>query len=189
MTQHRRWVLGGGLASGKSKVRELLTDAGVATIDADAVGHEVLANEESVFEAVAGRWPSVIFDKGIDRRRLATIVFNDPGELEALESITHPHIFDRIRERVEQIEATVVVEVPVINHGLGEGWQRVVVDCRDEVRLERAIARGLTEADSKARMSRQPTRPEWLAVADLVVPNHGSVGDLAREVAPLVSHL
>jgi len=182
-------VLGGGLASGKSMVRELLADAGVATIDADAVGHEVLADEESVFEAVAERWPDVVVADRIDRRRLGEIVFNDPVELKALEAITHPPIFDRIRERVEQIDGTVVVEISVVHHRLGGSWQRMVVDCRDEARLERAIARGMTAADAKARMSRQPMRSEWLAVADLVVPNHGSVGDLSREVASLVSRL
>jgi len=184
-TENHRWVLSGGLASGKSKVREFLASLGVVTIDADAVGHEVLEQDGPAFDAVSSRWPQVVRDGEVERRALAEIVFNDPDELVALEGITHPHIFDTIRARVEGLNAVVVVEVPLLSHGLGDEWRRVIVDCRDDVRLERAIQRGMTDEDARARMAAQPSRQEWLAVADLVVPNHGSLDELERAVAVL----
>lgn len=184
-SQQHRWILSGGLASGKSAVRLLLAEHGFHTIDADAVGHEVLRRDGPAFDEVARRWPEVIDAGEVDRRSLAQIVFNDPEELAALEGITHPHIFDIINARVKELDVPVIVEIPVLKHSLGSGWQRMVVDCRDEIRLERAVERGMAEDDARARLASQPSRAEWLAVADVVVPNNSSIGDLHSTVGLL----
>lgn len=182
-------MLGGGLASGKSVVRRFLTDAGIATIDADLVGHAVLEPAGPAFAAVAERWPIAVSKGRIDRQILAEIVFNDPRELAALEGITHPHIFDMIRGRVEEIDGAVAVEMPVISTSLGPEWRRLVVDSSDEAKIRRALARGMDEDDARARLAAQPTRAEWLAVADLVVPNHGSLAELEENVSLVVGLL
>lgn len=181
--------MSGGLACGKSKVRQLLEAAGVVTIDADSVGRLVLQSDGPAFADVAARWPHVVRDGEVHRPSLAAVVFGDADELAALESMTHPHIFDTITARVERVEAPVAVEVPLLSHGLGDEWRRIVVDCRDEVRLQRAIERGADEEDARARMAAQPSRGEWLAVADVVIPNHGSIEDLAEAVSALVGCL
>jgi hypothetical protein len=38
-------------------------------------------------------------------------------------------------------------------------------------------------------MASQPGRAQWLAAADLVVPNHGSLGELRETVDTLVAYL
>ena len=170
-------------------MRVLLEDHGIETIDADKVGHEVLQSDGAAFDEVAARWPDVVVDGEIDRRSLADVVFGDRDELNVLESITHPVIFDLIRARVEEIPGTVVVEIPLLAHGFGSEWRRMVVDARDEIRLDRAIARGMDEADVHARMAAQPSRAEWLASADLVVPNHGTFEELTSTARRLVPNL
>jgi dephospho-CoA kinase len=186
-TGHGRWILGGGIGTGKSEVRRLLAANGIATIDADSIGHQVLESSGSAFVEVAATWPQVVVEGEIDRSRLAGIVFGDDTELRRLESITHPHIFDTIRDQVEEIDGVVVVEMPILATGLGEEWRRMVVDSHGGVRLDRAIGRGTSVDDAKARMASQPTRAEWLAAADLVVPNHGSMEDLEATVSRLTS--
>jgi dephospho-CoA kinase len=189
MAGKNHWTLGGGLASGKSKVRELLAHHGMATIDADQVGHQVLASFGPAFSDVADRWPHVVVDGEIDRRALANVVFNDGGELATLESLTHSHIFETIRAMVEGIEATVIVEVPLLAHRLGEDWKTIIVDCRDEIRLVRAVERGMTTEDARARIAAQPSRQQWLAAADVVIPNHDGPGELISTVGHLVPEL
>lgn len=183
--EQSRWVLSGGLAAGKSKAREFFEHEGVLTIDADSIGHSVLQRRGPAFFQVADRWPHVVREGEVHRPSLASIVFNDPDELAALEAITHPHIFGIINAQVEGVETVVIVEVPVLSHGLGDGWRRIVVDCRDDIRLRRAIDRGMSEEDARSRMAAQPAREEWLAVADLVIPNHGSERELHDEVTML----
>lgn len=185
----RRWVLSGGLASGKSAARRMFADAGLTTIDADSVGHQMIQPDGPAFDEVARRWPQVVREGEINRRSLAEIVFNDPAELEALEAITHPHIFDTIRSRVEDEDTAVVLEIPLLEHGLGPGWSRIVIDSHDEVRLTRALQRGMDEGDARARIESQPPRARWLGAADLVIPNHGTMEDLEETVGAVTRAL
>jgi dephospho-CoA kinase len=187
--QQRRWVLSGGLASGKSQVRRFLDAHGVHTIDADVIGHEVLESDGPAFSEVERRWPQVVQAGEVIRSSLAAVVFGDPAELAALEAITHPHIFGRITAQVEEVDGLVVVEVPVLSHSLGADWRRIVVDCRDQIRLARAIERGMSPDDARARIAAQPTRGEWLAAADAVIPNHGALNQLEQAVGRLCSEL
>ena len=186
-TVNRRWLLIGGIGSGKSAVREILADKGFRTIDSDSVGHRVLMPNGPAFPEVAERWPGVVRQGMIDRARLAEIVFADERQLRELEAITHPHIFDSIRASVEGFPARIwVVEMPLIGNRLGDGWAVMVVDASDEMRLSRLLARGVTESDARARMASQPTRSEWLASADVVIPNHGGLDDLQAAVDRMV---
>lgn len=177
------------MASGKSRVRELLAAAGIETIDADEVGHMLLEPDGAAFGDVSRRWPEVVLEGRVDRSSLARIVFSDTRQLAALEEMTHPHIFDMIRGEVEEIEGPVVVEMPLPGRRLGEEWRQLVVDCRDEVKIERAIARGMEGSDARARLGVQPSREEWLATADVVIPNHGTMADLVETVGRLVDTL
>lgn len=180
-----RWLITGGIGSGKSEVRRLLAMRGIRTIDADAVGHSVLTDE--ALGPVSERWPEVVFEGQIDRKSLARIVFADPDELRALEEITHPLIFGRIRDELEGFPGVAAVEMPLLEPDLG--WPRIVVDARDDVRLPRAMERGMSEAEVRERMAAQPSRARWLAGAALVVPNHGDLDDLKETVDELASYL
>lgn len=180
-----RWALIGGIGSGKSEVRRILETLGVRTIDADALGHDVLTTEG--LAPVSERWPEVLVDGVIDRARLAEIVFRDIEELRALEGITHPIIFGRIQQDLQGYPAAAVVEMPLLD-GI-PGWKRVVVDATDESRLARAVARGLSREDAARRMAAQPSRAEWLAVADVVIPNHGDRQELIDSISKVAEFL
>jgi dephospho-CoA kinase len=178
--EDRRWWLTGGIGSGKSVVRRLLADAGLRTLDADAVGHDVLETEARA--AVGEKWPDVVVaDGSIDRRALGRVVFDEPDQLAELEAITHPYIFERIAGELEGFDGVAVVEIPVM--GSEKDWPTIVVDSRDEMRVERIIERGLTRDEAIQRLTSQPTRGEWLARADLVIPNHGSLDQLEETVS------
>jgi dephospho-CoA kinase len=61
----------------------------------------------------------------------------------------------------------------------------VLVDAPDDVRLLRALDRGIGEVDARHRMASQPTRAEWLGRAHRVISNDGSLDGLARQVEAL----
>lgn len=179
-------MISGGIGGGKSAVRRLLEEHGFFTVDADAVGHEVIAVGGTAFPHVARRWPEVVEDGAINRSELGRIVFSDSEALRELEQITHPHIFGTIQQRVQGIRDPVAVEVPLLHHRLGDGWSRVIVDCVDEQRMARLKAKGMSPEDASARMSSQPSRQEWLSVADVVIPNHDDQQSLAQSVDEFV---
>lgn len=141
----------GGVASGKSLVAEIFQQLGCEKIDADSIGHDVLAKPE-VIEAVKNRWPSLISPDGqIIRPLLADHVFraNDSRKnLAFLESLVHPIIEAEVDQEVQNFKKSgiraVVLDAPLL---LETGWQEkcnkiVFVDSPLELRKERAIARG-----------------------------------------------
>lgn len=183
------WLLTGGIGSGKTEVRRILDGHGLMTIDADSVGHEVLSPGGAAAEEVAQRWPDCVVDGVIDRRALGARVFARSEELEELEEITHPHIFSAINRRVAAATGPVIVEIPVLAKPAGTTWRTLVVDAPDESRRRRAVDRGSTAEDVNRRMAAQPSRSEYLAAADVVLPNTGSVDDLERGTGQFVTHL
>jgi dephospho-CoA kinase len=181
------WVLTGGIGSGKSTIRQALDRLGAVTIDADRVGHVVLEPTGSAFDAVARRWPSVVFDGRIDRAALGAIVFSDPDELRSLEAITHPAIAAGIARRIAEAGAAVVViEVSVPKDLVGVGWMHTIVaDLDEEERIRRLVARGMDEADVRRRMGHQPSRDGWRARGRWIISTAGTREEVEEDVRRL----
>jgi dephospho-CoA kinase len=177
-----RIVVAGGLGSGKSTVAALLAEKGATIIEADRIGHEVLEPGGPAFAAVAQRWPAVVVDGAIDRRRLATIVFADHEQLAELEAITHPAIHTEITRRArDAAESPVVVELPVAGI-VGPEWTWIAVIAEPAVRVERAVERGMDEEDVRRRIAAQLSNEEWCERASHVIVNDGSLEALRDEV-------
>lgn len=92
----------GKYCSGKNVICDRLRPFGFFTIDVDLLGHEAL---KCLAHEVAAEFGPTVTDGsgGIDRRRLAEIVFSDPERLASLESIVHPWMVEEttrlVRER------------------------------------------------------------------------------------------
>ncbi len=180
-TSNVRVLVCGGIGAGKSAVTECFAAMGAVTIEADRVGHEILAPGTPVWDSVAEQWPSVITPGGeIDRAELGAIVFADPDALVLLESYTHPAISRVINERAGAISGPVVVEVPILL-SLDGDWTVVFVDASLDTRLDRAQSRGMDRVDAMRRARQQPDRETWLEIADYVVEND-------RDLAALHEH-
>ena len=66
----------------------------------------------------------------------------------------------------------------------------VVVDATPQTQLDRLIRlRGMTEADARARMSKQASREQRLAIADHVITNDGDLESLQAQVEAVWSAL
>ena len=195
MTQPRtpapslRIVVAGGLGSGKSTVAGLLAAKGAVAIEADQIGHEVLASGGAAFAPVAARWPHVVVDGEIDRLLLAAVVFSDADQLEELEAITHPAIGAEIVTRAHAAGDTpVVVELPVPAI-VGPGWTWIVVVADPSERIARAVARGMAELDAQRRISAQLSEAQWRARATHVIVNDGTRDQLQAKVDALWEQL
>jgi dephospho-CoA kinase len=184
--------LTGGIAAGKSEALRAFARLGAATLSSDAVVHELLESEP-LRGRLAERWgPEVIADGGLDRAKIGEIVFADPEELGWLEQQIHPLVQEKTAAWLFSLPADTefaVVEVPLLfEAGSDKVFDTTVaVVTGDEVRRERAAARGHTLVDE--REARQLTQPEKAERAEHVVENDGSVEDLERALSALLEKL
>ena len=197
--------LTGGIGSGKSTVAALLAGHGAHVIDVDAVGRQVIAPggraEAEVLEEFgpAIATPAADGDRGnIDRAALARAVFGKPDELFRLTAISHPAINAELADRIDALPANgiVVLDMAILvesNLGrLPDGRTYsmvVVVEAPDELRVQRAVARGMQADDVRARIASQATDEERRAVADVVIVNDGDLAALEVAVAELWARL
>ena len=176
--------LAGGIASGKSFVAGCFEQLGAALIDADRVGHEVLA-QSSIQSLLVDRWGSeIVVNHQVDRRRLAAIVFDpddDGKQLTELEKITHPQIRQQIEPRITELRTAghvpaVILDAPIMFRA---GWDDlcdhiVFVDAPVDVRQQRATLRGWKEGELERRESRQVAIDKKRKMSTCVVDNAGS---------------
>jgi dephospho-CoA kinase len=182
--------LTGGIGAGKSEALAAFERLGAATLSTDLVAHEVLGDEE-VRNLLIDRWGSDVAPNGeIDRNRVAELVFDRPDELAWLESVTHPRVGAAVlewRQRVEPEAEVGVVEVPLLFEAGMEGAfdATVAVIADDEVRDRRLRERG--QPGLEGREARQLDQDEKASRADHVVRNDGTIAELERSLAELIS--
>jgi len=167
-------LLGGGIGAGKTRITELFAASGFLVISSDEVGRQVLAPGSDAVAVVESVWPDVVAGSVIDRSALAAHVFEDPVELARLERITHPAIEKAIRRQVKDTRVPVVIEVPIVSVLSDAPFLRVAVIADENIRVERAVARGGDEADIRRRMQRQPSDDQWRMWATYIIENSGS---------------
>jgi len=178
----RAVALTGGIAAGKSEALKAFARHGAATASADAIVHELLADDLEVREAIRARWGD---DAVGDRTRIGEIVFKDPSELEWLEQLLHPRVVTAQRAWLDRVtEPIAVVEIPLLYETGGESRfdAVVVITAPAEVRAER---RGTFDD----RESRLIPDDEKVRRADFAYVNDGSLEDLDRFVAGVVERL
>ena len=188
--------LTGGIGSGKSTVSRLLAERGAIIIDADAITRELQEPGTEVFEAMVARFGDgiVATDGSLDRQAVADLVFADPDALADLNGIVHPAVGAEIATRLaaaadaptpdDAAGPVVVLDIPLlVETGRSDVAAVLVVDATEEDQLDRLVTqRGLDPDDARARMSRQATRAERRARADLVIDNTGDLEHLVAEV-------
>jgi dephospho-CoA kinase len=180
--------LTGNVGAGKSEVVRLLGKLGADSIDADRLGHEVMAPGTPEWEQIRARFGRNVLqaDGTVDRRALGAIVFADPRALRDLEGILHPGVRARIRARFAATERPVIVveAIKLLEGGLYLEVDAVwVVTAARDVRIRRLVAtRGLTEAEAATRVDAQAPEAEKVARADVVIENSGDLADTEAQV-------
>lgn len=170
--------LTGDVGSGKSSVRRWLAQLGAATVDADAVVHELLAEEQGLIDRIGDRFGRAVLraEGGVDRRALAAEVFGDAEARAWLEGVLHPAVRERIRAWLAEQAADLQVVEAIYLLGsplaalLDEVW---LLTADREARRLRLAERGWDAPAIVARMAAAPALAPRLAAADRVIDNSG----------------
>ena len=183
--------LTGGLACGKSFVGQALARYGCLLVQADELGHQVLAAGGEAYDDVVREFGGDILKTGgeIDRHALAARVFGAPERLARLNALVHPSVLRREDALIAEFAARepdgiAVVEAAIlIETGSYKRFDRIIlVTCSEEQQVERAMRRdGALLDDVRARLGRQMPLDQKRKFADFVIDTSGEKEDTLRQ--------
>lgn len=191
----RRVAVTGGIGSGKSTVARLLADCGAYVVDADALARDIVAPGTSGLQQIVVHFGTTMLrdDGTLDRAEMARVIFADDDARTHLESLLLPHIACEAARRMESAgpAGIAVYDVPLLAEGhMADLFDDVVVVTAPlELRLSRLAQRGMTHADALARMVRQASDDERVALADELLVNDGDRQKLSAQVDRLWARL
>jgi dephospho-CoA kinase len=192
-SQALRIGLTGGLGSGKSTVAQWLREAGFEVIDADRLVAELYQPGGEGAAVVRELFGPEMLDEqgGVDHAKVAARVFGDAKARKALETAVHPLVRQRFEELAAKAKNVIVLEATLlVEAGYAPLFDLVVtVEAPCELRLERALARGMDEESARARLLAQGDGEERHEAAHRVIDNSGDLDHLRRQVDELVGEL
>jgi len=190
--------LTGGIASGKSTVSAKLKELGAAVIDADLLARDVVRKGEIAYNKIVQCFGADILLPGgdIDRKKLGNIVFSDKEKLELLNSITHPEIINRMKERIQELKAegakVIVVDAAIlIEMGLHKYVDSVwVLSVDRETQLKRLAERDKYDyREAENRINSQFTDEVRKKYADVVIDNSKPIEEVEKRLEELWNNI
>jgi len=190
--------LTGGIASGKSTVSAKLKELGAAVIDADLLARDVVRKGEIAYNKIVQCFGADILLPGgdIDRKKLGDIVFSDKEKLELLNSITHPEIINRMKERIQELKAegakVIVVDAAIlIEMGLHKYVDSVwVLSVDRETQLKRLAERDKYDyREAENRINSQFTDEVRKKYADVVIDNSKPIEEVEKRLEELWNNI
>jgi len=191
--------LTGGMASGKSTVGAEMVRLGCHLLKADELGHRLLEKGGACYEPVIAAFGRAILgpEEQIERRRLASVVFNEPGALEKLNSIVHPAVFAFEEEWLRGVEesdasAIAIVEAAIlVETGNYKNFDKLIVTwCPEELMLERAVARsGISREEARRRLANQLPIEEKKKFADYLIDTSGTLDSTLEQTRAVYAAL
>ncbi len=180
----------GRSGSGKSLLCAQLAEQGAEVLDADRIYAELVGQDGPMTRALNGRFPGVWTpENGLNRRKLADIVFSDEAARLELNRITHGQVREELRRRVRKSESRLILlDVPLL---FESGCDRLcdvtlAVLANREGSLARIMTRdGINEEQARARLDSQPDDDFYRARADLLLENRKSLERFQGEIARL----
>lgn len=183
--------LTGGIGSGKSAVAQYFSDLGINIIDTDVIAREVVIPGSSTLTAIEQQFGrDVITNEGsLNRTKLRDIIFSDEPARSWLENLLHPLIRQQMQQKIKQASSEyciAIIPLLVENNSEKHIHRILVVDCDENLQIQRAIARDNTTIEQvKKIIAKQATRKARLDVADDVIENNQDLKWLQNEVVKL----
>jgi dephospho-CoA kinase len=179
---HGKPVIGitGGIGSGKSTVAKMFGDLGCLVVSSDEQVAEAY-RDPAVIQELRLWWGDEIVDAQgrPDRRRMAAIVFRDPGQRRRLEALLHPKVAALREKRMKEVAdnpqvPAIIWDTPLLfEAGLSTQCDAIVfVEAPLSQRLKRVQeARGWDEAELGHRENSQWPLDKKREISDYTIDN------------------
>lgn len=191
--------LTGGMGVGKSSAAKAFKKLGVHIFDADKEAKKLLNTSVIIQNDLMAEFGSDILNNSgkIDREKLAKVSFQDEYHQMNLNSIIHPHIFEKIDKAFDKISSKnkasffMVDGALIYESGLDTHLDYIiVVTAKLSIRMERAFKKGnLTREDILRRIDLQWPCETKVRLADFVIHNNTTEKDLKEQVKEIYDKL
>ena len=166
----------GGTGCGKTTALQAIESLGGLVLDCDAIYHELLKTDPSLLASINSRFPGVVENGELQRKKLGAIVFADPQALLDLNAITHAAVKAEVERRLETAPALAAIDaIELFDSGLAslcDATVAIVAPLEDRVR--RLMARDhISEDYARARIAAQKEESWFRAHCDAVLENNG----------------
>ncbi len=168
----------GGIGSGKSTIAKVFISMGFPVYNSDTRAKELINSNIDVIDSIKQEFGDDIYSsEGLDRKKMASIVFSDSDKLQKLNSIIHPAVgldFDKWAN--SQNTSFVLKEAAILfETGISKSLDKtILVTCPKEERINRVMKRdSATKEAIEARMNSQWSEEKKKELADYIIDNSG----------------
>jgi dephospho-CoA kinase len=169
--------LTGGIGSGKSVVAKIFATLGIPVFNADDEAKRIMQTSPEIKSKLIQQFGMDIYNEsGLDKEKLASIVFDDPFQLQLLNAIVHPVTIQAAKDwAAKQTSPYVIKEAALIfESGAADGLLKVIgVTAPLSLRTHRVMQRdGVTKDQVDARMRNQISDTIKMRLCDYVIENN-----------------
>jgi len=169
--------LTGGIGSGKSVVAKIFTTLGIPVFNADEAAKHIMQTSPEMKAKLIEQFGSSIYDaSGLQKEKLAAIVFNDPFQLQLLNAIVHPVTIQAAKDwAANQTSPYMIKEAALIfESAAADGLFKVIgVTAPLSLRIQRVMQRdGVSKEQVEARMQHQISDTIKMRLCDYVIENN-----------------
>ena len=170
----------GSIGAGKSTVAGIFKVLGIPVFDADATAKNILNTDSVLREQIAATFGSETYKNGLlDRKYLATLVFNNPNQLAKLNALVHPATIEAAniwaKHWEEQGCPYILKEAALLfEAGTNVGLDFIIgVTAPVEMRIARVMERDhVTREEVLKRMQHQLDDSEKMKRCNFVIDNN-----------------
>ena len=170
--------LTGGIGSGKTLIGEIFKRLKVPIFNADYQAKVILNSDQEVITKIKSTFGDDIYTtEGVNRKKLADIIFGDQLALSKINAIIHPKVRQYFYEWIKKQKADYIIEEAAIlfeSKAYKELDITINVHADELIRINRVVARDKVSAeDVKRRMNSQLSDTERIELADFTIYNNG----------------
>ena len=150
---------------------------GIPVYIADLRSKELMGTDPGLRKRLEGEFGSKIYaKKGLDRKALAQIIFNNPNKLALVNSIVHPYVRNDFMEwaKANHNSKYIIEEAAILfETGLYKEFDQIItVVAPKETRIARVMARDNTTRENiESRMKNQWEDAEKIKLSNFVINN------------------
>lgn len=204
MKQNNCKIIGltGGISTGKSTTANILLKKGYSLIDADKIAREVVEVARPAYIKIVEEFGEGILneDKTINRKALGKLIFSNEEARKKLNNISHPYIFQSIKEKIEELSkdnSIIFLDIPLLfevysllnEYGIrfDEIW---LVYLDRDTQLERLMKRDkITKEEALRKINSQMDIEEKKKKASKIIDNRGDISSLEKQIDKLLKEL